>query len=127
MKSYFVMNRTGKFYPAKMTPNQCKAPGHSQYNYHLRMVFAGDAKLDQNNFLLDHQEVDDLVQGMMLKGSCEEMNQKITARLAKLMGAKAIPMVACKCTIRPMIPDGPAWLEFVTLPEEAHLNCLHFL
>jgi len=127
MKSYFVMNRTGKFTPEKTTSNQCKAPGHGQYFYHLKMVFLGGMKLDENSFILDHQDVDDLVTGLILQGSCEEMNRKIMERLAKLMGLKSIPMVACKCTIRPGLGDGPAWLEYTQVRADKYLHCLQLL
>jgi len=127
MISYFVMNRTGTFRPEKFTSNQCKAPKHPDYFYHLKMVFDGKVKLDADRFILDHQDVDDLVQGLVLNGSCEDMQLKIMERLAKMMGLKKIKMVACKCIISPVLPNGAAWLEFTSVPEKKHLSCLSLI
>lgn len=114
MEQYYVMHRTGQFKPAKFSSNQCKGPGHDKYHYELVMVFNGDASLDKDYFLLDHQNVDDVIQKMRLGGSCEQMHLKISRAISKLMKDHNLPMVACKCILRPTIPDGAAWMKFVS-------------
>lgn len=123
MKSYYVMNRSGEFEPIRPTSNQCKEPGHLRYGYELRMCFFGAMQLDQNQFILDHQLVDDLVQSLALTGSCEEMHKLISRQLRTMMTRKNIELAACKCTIKPK-PDGPAFLEFITLNELASPHLL---
>lgn len=128
MKSYFVLNRQGTFYPAKMTTNQCKVLGHSKYYYLLQMVFDGKLKLDENSFIVDHQAIDNLVQELVLKGSCEQMHQKIAKLLVPTLVKKNLPLLACKCTIRPTLDtQGPAWLQYVLLKDESHAPCLALL
>lgn len=123
MESYYIMHRTGKFKPAAFSTNQCKAPKHSDYHYELVMVFKGDAKLDESKFLLDHQNVDDAIVGLKLGGSCEQMHQKISKRIAKLMQERNLPMVACKCIIHPTVPPGAAHMKFVSF-EDGYQHCV---
>jgi hypothetical protein len=123
MEQYYVMHRQGTFKPAGYTANQCKAPKHPDYHYELVMVFDGDAELDERKFLLDHQEVDDMIQSLRLGGSCEQMHQRISKRITSLMRERDLPMVACKCIIRPSVPVGAAHLKFVSF-ETGHEHCL---
>lgn len=95
------MTRTGKFTPSRRTENQCKAPGHKSYDYTLRMVFLGNMKLDEHQFITDHANVDGLIQNMDLTGSCEQMHLKICGKLKEFFRKKAIPLCGCKCTIHP--------------------------
>lgn len=128
MKSYFILNRQGSFQPSAMTKNQCKGWGHGNYYYLIQMVFDGKVKLDDMAFIVDHQAIDDLIQEMVLKGSCEQMHQKIAKLLVPTLIKKNLPLLACKCTIRPTLdPQGPAWLQYVLLKDESHAPCLALL
>lgn len=127
VRSYFVMNRTGRFKPSHNSANQCKAPGWPEYVYTLRMVFPGDMKLDANDFIIDHAEVNDMVVKLAAAGSCEDMSRAILTALDKFMANKGIPMVACKCTIRPTDPEAPAWLERIHISPSAHVEALRLL
>jgi hypothetical protein len=128
MKSYFILNRQGEFNPTDMTNNQCKGWGHGKYFYLLQLVFDGTLKLDDNAFIIDHQDVDDLVQNIVLKGSCEQMHMKIAKKLIPTLVKKALPLLACKCTIRPTLdPQGKAWLQYVSLKDDKYAPCLALL
>lgn len=128
MKSYFILNRQGEFKPSMMSSNQCKGWGHSNYHYLLQLVFDGTLKLDENSFIVDHQAIDDVVQNLVLKGSCEQMHLKISRLLVPTMIKKKLPLLACKCTIRPTLdPKGPAWLQYVLLKDDKYAPCLALL
>lgn len=118
-RSYFIMNRTGLFRPAAHTPNQCKEPGWPEYSYNLRMVFDGSMKLDRNDFIVDHAQVDKLVHELGLKGSCEDMTTRVLTALDAFMSARGINLLACRCTIRATDPNAPAWLERIHIANSA--------
>jgi hypothetical protein len=128
MISYFVMNRRGTFAPSRFTDNQCKGYGHNKYAYALNMAFIGNKKsLDGNGFLLDHIDVDNMVQRMSLKGSCEEMQLRLMTKLDTLMKGKELFMAACKCTIQPVDDEGrvvgQAHMQLIQC-QEGHTNAL---
>ena len=124
MDSVFIMHRTGHFRPKSSTSNQCKAPGHTLYEYSLKMVFEGNIKLDERKFIIDHQDVDDLIQKVTLTGSCEQMHQTISRRLQTMMKIRKIDMVACKCLIVPAGAKTVAQLEFITTKDTKYLGYL---
>lgn len=126
-RSYFIMNRVGTFRPSAPTPNQCKEPGWPEYSYSLRMIFPGNMKLDANDFIIDHAEVDTLVRALAPKGSCEDMSARILTALDQFMHGKGIPMIACKCVIRPTDPNAPAWMERIHVSSGAHVEALRLL
>lgn len=126
-RSYFIMTRTGLFRPAEQTSNQCKEPGWPEYSYNLRMVFDGALKLDRNDFIVDHAQIDTMVRGLGLKGSCEDMTTRVLEALDAFMHERGIPMVACRCIIRATDPNAPAWLERVHVANGAHVEALRLL
>ena len=109
----YIMHRKGVFEPDKYTSNQCKVEGHESYDYHIIMVFPGTQQLDINNFIVDHQDIDDTIQNMVLKGSCEEMHQRICDRLKKFFERKGIDLMAMKCIIKPVSQGGIAHMEYL--------------
>lgn len=126
-RAYFIMNRVGTFRPSQASQNQCKEPGWPEYSYNLRMVFDGATKLDQNDFIIDHAQVDAMVRGLGLKGSCEDMTTRVLNALDQFMAERGIPMVACRCIIRATDPNSPAWLERVHVSSAAHVEALRLL
>lgn len=118
-RSYFLMTRRGNFKPAKMTHNQCKEPGYSEYTYELRMVFDGAVTLDPNAFIVDHQKIHDMITALGLAGSCEEFTTRILTALDGFMDAAGIPMLACRCTVKAVDPNAPAFLERIHIAEGA--------
>lgn len=126
-RSYFIMNRTGVFRPSRSTTNQCKEQGWPEYAYSLRMVFPGDMKLDPNDFIVDHADIDQLVQTLRPPGSCEDMARTILTALDAFMAERKIPILACKCVIRPTDPTAPAWLERIHIASGAHVEAMRLL
>lgn len=125
MSSYFVMNRTGEFSPAAMTSNQCGKDGVAKYFYALKMVFAGTCRLDKDEFIIDHQAIDDLVNEIGLSGSCEQMQLRIKEKLVPFLCKEyGLPMLAYKCSLHAGKKDGPAWMEFVSLKAPEYAACL---
>lgn len=130
-RSYFLMTRRGNFKPARTTHNQCKEPGYMEYTYELRMVFDGAVKLDTNAFIVDHQAIHDMVTELGLAGSCEEITARILTALDTFMALEGIPMLACRCTVKPVDPNAPAYLERIHIAEGAPaevsrvLQCTH--
>lgn len=118
-RSYFLMTRRGTFKPGRMTHNQCKEPGYSEYTYELRMVFDGAVKLDADAFIVDHQKIDEMVRGLGLAGSCEEFTTRILTALDSFMDAAGIPMLACRCTVKAVDPNAPAFLERIHIANGA--------
>lgn len=109
----YVMNRRGIFRTPKATPNQCKVKGHRKYHYDIAMVFPSNVKLDENMFILDHQDVDNCIQKCTLVGSCEEMHLVMSRELRNLFKFKKIPIMGIRAVIYPDIPVGAANLSYI--------------
>ena len=125
MITYYVMTRTGRFRPLENTDNQCKGWGHSEYHYTLKLLFDGSAKLNDKSFLIDHQDLDDAIQDIELVGSCEQMHKQINEKLVPLLARKNLPLLVCKCVIRPTLDARPpAVLEFISLKSPEFAACL---
>lgn len=125
--SFYVMNRRGSFKPQMHTDNQCAKPGHEEYHYHIRLMFDGDQPLDHQQFIIDHQDVDDFIKKLGLVGSCEEMHTLLKLELPEFMKERSLSFVAYKATIQPFKPAGTAWLDFVWAREPKDLKCLSYL
>jgi hypothetical protein len=123
---YFIMNRVGQIKLKADSKNQCKAIGHRDFQYQLRMVFDGTMKLDSRQYILDHQDVDTMIQKIGFIGSCEQIHQVLMLKLVAFMAKKKIPMRAARCVLKPIINTGhvsrpiwsvdtsvKAWLEYV--------------
>lgn len=92
---YFVMTRKGQFKPSHDTNNQCVKVGKQIYDYELKLLFEGNVELDDNGFIIRHEEIDELIQKMELSGSCEQMNLQISKEISqffmfKLIGLKSM-------------------------------------
>lgn len=109
----YIMHRFGNFKPDTFTPNQCKVQGHDNYNYHIIMVFPANQQLDADDFIVDHAEIDQTIQNMVLKGSCEKMQGKICDRLKKFFAKKDIDLMAMKTIIKPVSQGGLAHMEYL--------------
>lgn len=110
--SYFVMNRLGTFTPIGSQDNQCVNTGEKVYDYFVRLVFDGTMQLDEKEFIIDHMEVDQIIQSLTLRSSCEAMTKHISDSLRMVFSGKKIPLLALK--VRATAADGrrkAAWLE----------------
>lgn len=109
MARYIVMQRQGAFKPAEATEYQCKERGHSLYHYDVKLIWSGNVRLDERDFILDHKEVDAVVQAVPLARSCELMQDGVVFALREHMRKHNIDIVACRVWIEPDgWPDGDA-------------------
>jgi hypothetical protein len=78
-------------------------------------MFLCGVKLDNNGFLLDHQDIDDAIQNHDLSGSCEEMHLQLIKCFEEVMRKAKLKrnLYAYKAIISPTLPNGPAYMEFV--------------
>lgn len=123
---YFVMSRRGHFTAEGITNNQCAVPGHPKYQYRFKLMFEGDMPLDQRAFILDHNEIDEFMQNLLLSGSCEEMQKLIEMELPDMMRERSIPLVAFRCAII-ADPTAPAFLEFAWARSQKDERCLAWI
>ncbi len=95
MTNCYVMTRSGQFISSKDTPNQCVKIGKQIYEYEVKLLFRGDIELDENGFIIRHEEIDEIIQKLSLSGSCEEMHKTLSKAISqffqfKLIGYKAV-------------------------------------
>lgn len=121
----YIMNRKGSFKTPRATNNQCKVKGHKKYHYDIVVAFSNRIKLDDNKFIIDHQEIDDCIQKCSLIGSCEEMHLTISKQLKILFKSKKIPVMGIRAVIYPNIPVGVANLSYIwTAPKAKNILSL---
>jgi hypothetical protein len=119
--SYFIMHRKGKCHPRMPTPNQCKVAGHPNYTYDISMIFPSNITLDDNQFIINHQDIDDIIQATYLKGSCEQMHLKLQRKLTRFFSSRGIEILGFKIKLQGDSNDM-AYMEFLSLePVNNHL------
>lgn len=125
MKNYFIMYRRGEFHPSVMTNNQCGVKGVDKYFYSLKMLFDGDLQLDKDDFIVDHQMIDDIICSMKLSGSCEDMQRNIVAAIEPFLAdEKELPLLGVRCELHAGDKDSPGWMEYVSLKEPRYAAML---
>lgn len=107
------MERLGMYTPSQSTDNQCKDKGHKYYEYKCRIFFDPSTELDENDFLIDHSEVDAVIMNCNPTGSCEGMHQKMMKAILNLFKKDGIKVLAIKVTIIPKYPEGMANLTYI--------------
>lgn len=112
---FYIMYRNGIILPTLHTPNQCKGPGHPVYYYRIGLVFPNSIKLDENDFIVDHSNIDDLIKSMDLTGSCETMHQVICKGIQQFFEERNIKLVACKCILKASETSNVAYMEYIYL------------
>lgn len=118
---YYKMTRRGEFSASSPTANQCKDVGHGKYFYTLQLVFKGNTPLDVDGFLIDHFEVDKIVQSIPVEGSCEQMQQMFFEQFRQ-----RLEIVAYKMTIKPSIETEPlAFMDYVAADKKSLLSLLN--
>jgi len=113
MAKVYVMERKGIFSPNKHTSNQCKDTGHNHYEYSCKIAFDPMTKLDENDFLIDHIDVNKAIQDCLLNGSCERMHKRIMTKLQNTLTERGIVPIAIKVNIVPKYPEGLANLTYI--------------
>lgn len=106
----YVMHRKGKFRPATTTDNQCRQPGHTQFEYRLTLVTSEN--LDDNGFIVDHLDVHRAIELAYMAGSCEEMHHQLYNTIISLFLGLECKLLMYKAAIIPL-PEGEAYMEFV--------------
>lgn len=122
-----IMHRRGTFKPVQMTCNQCKVYGTEEYNYSITMIFSPKLRLDKMGFIIDHQAIDDIIQNLGLKGSCEQMQDAICEHLCGEFKKMKIPMWACKISIGAVLADGSqlqGWMHKTWAQKPKYLELL---
>ena len=118
-KGIFKIIRNGEFQASQPTDNQCAEEGHARYFYELKLAFDGGAQLDQNGFLIDTREIDQLIQATPLAGSCEQMHLRLQRLFCERLGAS---LIAYKMSIKP-VRDAKGWIDFGFASDPVLLNC----
>lgn len=124
--AWLVMHRKGIIKPKYPTMNQCKAPGHPQYNYHMRIVCPASAQLNEQKFLIDHVDIDKFLNQQQNAGSCEEVHLSMMEPFVTFMVKHhKIPLRAYRCILHPVLPPGAAWMEAVWCTDPKYLPLLN--
>lgn len=121
----YIMVCKGSFNPSEMTHNQCKVEGHTDYEYSCKLVFSPKSEFDENEFLIDHADVDKAIVGCELKGSCERMHLTIMESLKRELKRKGAKVLAIKLVIIPVNPEGVANLTYVWTKNNVYLTLLN--
>ena len=77
------MTRTGTLLPTYATANQCKNVGETHYIYEIVCLF--EEVLDSKGFLIDHNDINNVVKNNQNVGSCEECLITIADNLQKIL------------------------------------------
>jgi hypothetical protein len=102
----FIIHRKGRIETSFNTDNQCKDVGWRYYYYHVTIA---TEKRDHQNFVIDHEEINNLIQELVIFGSCEDIAHTIyEAIFNAIKGIQAF-----KCCISPVQDKGPAYMEYV--------------
>jgi 6-pyruvoyl-tetrahydropterin synthase len=94
-------------------PNQCKDEGHGSYDYEIKVT--ATEKLDDEGFIIDHtllhKDIEWVAQNEM--GSCEELCQRMEAKIAKTLNQHGVEFKSIDLMIKP--EGSNAWVRiFVT-------------
>lgn len=132
MLQYFVMTRTGHFKANLPTTNQCKVEGHDGYNFTIKLIVKGTkASLDDNNFIIDHEEINKFMQQSGLHGSCEQMHLAISKKLPNHLKKNGVKLLAYCCRIMPdhklHEPKPAAFMEYMQIFNNEHIGLLPLL
>lgn len=79
----------------------------------MRMVFSHKIALDKDSFITDHVNIDKLIQSLKLSGSCEQMHKTICEAYKAFFLKKNLKLLACKCTIQPIIGFNEKQLAYI--------------
>ena len=108
------MHRRGWIYSRQATDNQCKAPGHDKYHYHV--ILACSETLDEDDFIIDHNTVNQYIQRIKVRGSCEQIHKAIYRAVRKAFAQTVTNLYLYKCILSPSLPNGEAYMEYIKLP-----------
>jgi hypothetical protein len=95
---------------------QCKAKGHTQYDYELK-IYADPHYLDDKDFIIDHvichKVIEEVVQNKM--GSCERLLLRMETNLLAALREHGAIVQRMELSIKPVSdPPSNAWVGFVS-------------
>ena len=103
---YLVITRNGEFTPAELSSNQCGSEETTLFSYEIKCLFKVpndfSSVVDENKFVIEHKKIDDFIHSLYLKGSCEEIHQKIGSNLHFYLETKSNAYVGFKLSIKPI-------------------------
>lgn len=106
----FKLTRKGQFSVHSSIENQCKAPGHSEYQYKIQIQCGN--KLDSNLFIIDHQEIHNKIVYNTHAQSCEIMCKQIVNNVHSLLINHGVIVHRIKVKLKP-VPNGLAYMILV--------------
>lgn len=113
MKKEFVITRIGLLVisESEATKNQCSKIGQREYQY--KVSIKSHEHIDENGFVIDHNEINKAVSKVTEGLSCELMCHLITTDLQCRLVDLGVPFKSIKVRIRPLPIDD--FQAFVTL------------
>ena len=117
--SKYTMHRRGTFRAAYVTENQCAFPGAEKYTYRVTAHFPSNSHLNAKHFLIDHQDIDDVVHSLKLAGSCEQMERQITHAIVSHLFTVGLKPTYVHLEVGDSEGDGlgwQAWMEYEWTP-----------
>lgn len=121
MSKFYIMERKGVFISNTREINQCKEEGHKNYEYSCKIFFEPKTTLDTDDFVIDHNEINDAVSECQKAGSCERMHINIMNAILKKLTLNNIDAMAIKVTITPIYPGGMAILSHAYVRQDKYL------
>lgn len=113
MTKQFTINRSGTFRTKLSVSNQCKAPGHKKYSYLIRATCG--PKLDKNDFIIDHVQLDRGVQAVTKKiASCERLCEHIADMVRVMLFKNGADLLRVYVKVQPFTINKPpeAFMEY---------------
>lgn len=96
-----TITRKGTYEPYSASMNQCKDIGHGKYGFEVVAAFGPE--LNENGWLVDHNDINNAIQDFEIEGSCEEMHKQILgavkARIAKVTEGTSVKCLGFKISI----------------------------
>jgi hypothetical protein len=112
MATLRVITRIGHLtFPHLQTRNQCKAPGHRDYRYELKVSCGWGTRLDKLGFIIDHQHLDSAVQNIELD-SCERMGAQIISQVSRTLISRRVPYTQIHLRLQPILNSGEEMKAF---------------
>jgi hypothetical protein len=119
------MKRSGVFAPETThASNQCKEKSTHLYDYECKILFDESQQLDNQEFLIEHQDIDDAIQKLNLNGSCEIMAKDIVELLQSFFELKKKKVNGIKIEIFPY-PRGKANMSYIYIKDKSFAPLLN--
>ena len=102
-----TMNRFGTIVTDLTSENQCKAKGHTHYEYLVKIECRNH--LTAQGFLIDNLKVNKTIQDCFSKmNSCEMLCVQFANSLEDLFHKENVPVCSVEVSVKPILPEGIA-------------------